>query len=331
MTANLDAFAVNLRDVVAAIDETNAELDAAHDRILDLESTVGIQALAIGNLNDQVTALQAALVLCREGDPDPEPAHRMLIGATVDRIGSESREAATLRFEKALGKPLDIVRRFTGTPVTTFDQTSNFVVDKGKRSRIISFKEMATGAGVETFLRSIPADGYTTYVMRWHEPENDGGTHTASWFKQQQAELLAAIRKVNRPDLIPAFCLMGWLDRDASATTSSADWFPAEASAWVMGIDPYDPWNKETLPALCKPTLDLWRKAGGTRWMITETATHRTGVDGAKWISDGYDWCRSEGAEAVCWFDSAVGVTGGATWHLTDPLMYEAMAAQIRG
>lgn len=253
----------------------------------------------------------------------PPARQPFLLGATVDRQGTETLAQATGNFETAIGNNLDIARRFTGTFPTSFASVGTFAVDTGVRDRFISVKGTPTLGQWVTFLKSIPADGFETWVAINHEPENDGGTMTPTVFKAKNALMLQAIRQVNRADLHPALVLMTWLERDGNSTTSSAQWFPDEPWAFTLGIDPYDPNNRLQLVDLSSATITLWKLAGGQSWMVTETGTHRTGADGVAWIRAAGVYCGSDpGCGAIMWFHSAVGAEG--PWWLSDALMQQA-------
>jgi hypothetical protein len=286
------------------------------------------------NLVEQVNTLAAEVERLKDlldniGNPPPPPPpptkRQMLLGAAVQKKSGETLAEATKRWETEVGVKNEIARRFQGNFPSTWASASNFTPDQGVRHRVISVKGEPSQAQLETFLRTIPQDGFTTYVAWNHEPENDGGTHTPAWYKAGNARLLAAVRAVKRTDIVATFILMTWLDKDGNDSTTSADWFPAEPEAWVMGIDPYDPNNKQTLEESAKNTLAVWKSKGGSKWMITETGTHRSGADGAKWVADGLKWAQDNGAIAVQWFDSDVGDAAGPEgWHLSDDQMKAA-------
>lgn len=249
------------------------------------------------------------------------------VGATIDRRTGESWAQATAAFERAIGADVDLARRFTGVFPQTFANVPAFTVDTGQRDRWISVKGYPTRADWLRFLRSIPADGHTTYVTINHEPENDGPAMTPTVYKAKQALMLAAIREVDRADLIPAVVLMGWLERDGLASTSSADWFPDEPAAFVLGLDIYENGSGRNLGELAAPTVTLWRAAGGGDFAIAETGTRLTGAQGVAWIDRAFAWCRAAlDCLGITWFHSAVGPTGN--WWLTDPLMQRAFGAQ---
>lgn len=272
------------------------------------------------------------------GTPDPpQPPGGMLIGATVQPRNGDSVAEATATFNTQIGAEIQIARRFDGgTPTSwaTGGNSNQFNVDTGQRHRIVSIKGVAdhqpTQAQWETFIGDIPNDGFRTYIISHHEPDNDGGSHTPAWFQGQLNRLHAAWVAQGSPAyVIPSFCLTGWLDRDGNNSTTSADWFPHAGiiDDFTFFWDPYDPNGNRSLEQQADPTLQVWRAAGGGDWGIAETGTKQTGSAGVTWISDGMDWCRSEGAVAVCWFHSSVGTHG--PWYLDDTLMRAEFGSQI--
>lgn len=251
----------------------------------------------------------------------------VMLGATIDRRGTETWAQATAAFEQAVGAPVEISRRFTGTFPTSFASVGAFAVDIGQRHRVISVKGTPSRADWDRFLASIPADGYSTWVTINHEPENDGGAMTPAVFRARLALMLEAIDATGRDDLHPTVILMSWLERDANPATSSADWFPAAIERFTLGIDPYENGSGRQLAEIAQPTIDVWVAEGGGPWMITETGTRITGAAGAAWVRNAFAWCRATvDCLAVQWFHSSVGPTGN--WWLDDPQMRAAFGEQ---
>jgi hypothetical protein len=210
----------------------------------------------------------------------------------------------------------------------TFPDTPEFAVDTGVRHRFISVKGSPSSDDWATFLASVPADGFHTWVTINHEPENDGDDLTPELFREKLAVMLQEIRATGRSDIHPGVVLMTWLERDDDPNTSSTVWFPDEPEAFTLGLDPYDTCGCRPFPELVEPTLALWRQAGGVDWAITETGTKQTGDAGAVWIDGMFDFCR---ADVDClgpmWFHAAVGSRG--PWWLDDPTMQAAFGAQV--
>ena len=310
-----------LRTILENID---AEYRAAYGDVSTLTDAVKVQQATISDLEvkvylltGHVGALEAEIAALKAAQTPLKS--KMLMGATIDKRNS-SNAAERTAFEAKTG-PLQCRRVFLQGAPTQTNLAAALAQDMESNHRVLSYKGDAT----DDVLRSIPQDGFRTWLVKWHEPENDGGTHTAAWFRAQTDAHIAQVKRLGRPDLIPAFVLMGWLERDANAATTSADWFPADKTGVVLLLDPYDPNNRLTLAQATKPTLDLWRAKGGTRWGIAETATHRTGEAGADWVRDGHAWATAEGAETLLWFHSAVGAEG--PWWMDDPAVCGAWRA----
>lgn len=263
----------------------------------------------------------------------------MLIGATIQPRNGDTIAEATATFESQIGASIDIARRFdSGTPTSwaTGGNSKQFSVDTGQRHRIVSIKGNAdhepTQAQWETFIADIPNDGYKTFIIGHHEPDNDGGSHTPAWFQGQLNRLHAAWEAQGSPEyVVPSFCLTGYKDRDGNASTSSSDWFPDSSiiADFTFFFDPYDPNGNKTLEQQCTATVAAWNTAGGGDWGIAETGTKQTGSAGATWISDGFDYLRANGCVAVCWFHSSVGTHG--PWYLDDSTMRAEFGSQIGG
>lgn len=284
-----------------------------------------------------------ALLGAQTEDVVTPPAAGMFIGATVDPRNGNTIEQEIDDFEAALGVPkMDIIRRFDGSdPMpTSFYNAGNhgddFQNDENVRHRAISVKGEPTQAELETFIATIPDDGYTTWLIVHHEPENDIAegklTHDEAWFQGMLDNLHGAWIAEGAPShVVPSLCLMTWLERDSNPSTSSADWFPRSAiiDDFTLWLDPYDPNAIRTLQFLTEATVDLWEANGGGPWGIAETGTKRTGQDGADWITEGCAWARGRGAVGWCWFHSSVGNDG--PWWLDDATMAAALGAEVVG
>lgn len=335
MTLSTDFDAIRLAVDLAQLNASDTELD--RDRlartVADQEVTIATHLSTIAAQAQQIADLEAQLAGGGGGD-NPPPPEPMLVGTAVTKTTTESWDTATTRFEQMVGKPITIARRFLGGPFTNWASIPQFAVDTGKRSSVVSFKGDPTDVQLVAAIQSIPVDGFTRWLVWNHEPENDGAPMTPAYFRGRQARLLAAWRAAGSPTHVkPMIVLMTWLERDGNASTSSAQWFPDEPAAWTLGLDPYDIPGTMSLEKLTKPTVDLWRAAGGHDWLIAETGTHTTpGATAAAWITTGFDWARSYGAKAVCWFDSGVGANAGPNgWFLANcgQEAVDAFAAQI--
>ena len=257
------------------------------------------------------------------------PPRSILVGAAVERQGTESWAQATSRFEAAIGQPINIARRFTGTFPTSFAAVATFTVDTGERDRFISVKGNPTLAQWVTFFASIPNDGHDTWVTINDEPENDGGTMTPTVFKGKLRTMHDAWAAVGRPDIHLGAVLMTWLERDNIASTSSSQWFPdADIIAdFTLGLDPYDPLSRQQFAALVGATLQLWDAAGGGPWMVTEVGTKRLGQDGADWIDSMFAYCRADlDCGGIMYFHAVAGADG--PWLITDQLMLATYGRQ---
>ncbi len=309
----------------AYLARANGELPAAPlrpGRVLLFEPS------AIAEIVVDPAGVDATTTVPRAAQDRPE----LLAGAAVERVEvngvMQTWDEATTAFEAAVGQPITIARRFSPDFPGTFAEVEAFAVDTGVRDRFISVKGDPTFEQWMTFLDSVPADGFDTWVTINHEPENDGDDMTPDVFKAKLALMLSAIRETARPDLHPAAVLMTWLERDDDPNSSSAAWFPDEPAAFTLGIDPYDICGCNAFPDLVEPTLALWRDAGGVDWAVTETGTKQTGEAGAAWIDGMFDFCRSDAScVGPMWFHSAIGPVGD--WWLDDPAMQVAFGAQL--
>lgn len=261
-------------------------------------------------------------------DPPPEPSPTLNIGASISTSPGQTWEEATAAFEEKLGRPIDVARRFSSSFPGEFDSVTPYRIDTGKRERIISFKAGPglTDEELDRFIASIPADGFDTGVCINHEPDKNGGRVSPEQHNRQAIQLADAIDRSGRSDVYPVIVVMTWWERDAKASTTSAVYFPfGHCHRFKLGMDPYDTSTTREGWEITKPTLDLWRARGGTRWGITETGTKRRGVEGARWITDFGEWIIDEGGEDFLWFHAPNGDNG--PWWLTDPEMFEAFAA----
>lgn len=307
----------------SAVDVVDTRMDLLVTQRADAQVEVDRYAAEATRLAAENVALRARIAELEGEEPEPPTPTRppMLVGATVDAKSGQTKAAAIAAFETDTGAKLGVRRSFTGTfPTSIKNHDAN--ADVGVRASVLSIKGTPTAAKFDTFLKTFPVDGHTRWVVWQHEPENDGGTMTPAYFKQGCDLLAERIAATKRTDIVPTLVLMSWLERDTSTSTSSAQWFPSDPAAWCLALDPYDPNNNRSLQQQTEPTLKLWRQAGGKRWGIGETGTHRTGAAGVAWIREGLAWALRESAEFVCYFHSAVGAEG--PWWLDDPAMREA-------
>lgn len=296
------------RDYLAHADEARdtvtAELDAADGTMTTLENE-------LHEAVDREATLQAQFDAYRDAHPEtgpPPPTTSLQIGASVQRQGAESQVQAYARLEDDMDATLDSVRYYIGTPTLSAFTAAGMAI--GGRHAVISCK----GAPTDSMLAAIPElPGRKVDLVRWHEPENDGGDHTVAWFQGQLRAHFAQVdrlRAAGRKDLRKALCVMTWLERDNAAGTSSADWFPpAELidADTVLGLDPYDTNGLKSMQALIMDTLKLWRARGGRRFSIYEWATARRGAAMAAVMQESATYLRAEGAEAFHYFSSNVG------------------------
>jgi len=318
----IDNIRTELIGIEAIIDAVTVDRDTAIARADTATATVA----RLGEENAALLVSNQAL-LARLAALQPAPVKvDTWIGATINAKAGQTAAAALTAWEQTKGR-CGVLRTFNSVLPTSFSSASGASQMHG-RHRIISVKGAATAAYWDRFITSIPVEHDTagnpivTVLVIWHEPENDGGTMTPTVYRAACHLLEQRVRASGRDDVVAGAVLMSWLERDAETlNTSSADWFPTEhVGNFVLLLDPYDPNSNRTLRAQTEPTLALWRQAGGVWWGIAETASHRTGDDLARWITDGLDWAHVEGASFVCWFHSAVGTAAGPTgWWLDDP------------
>ena len=220
----------------------------------------------------------------RAGQERPE----LLAGAAVERVevngAMQTWDEATTAFEAAVGQPITIARRFSPDFPSSFAEVEAFAVDTGVRDRFISVKGDPTFEQWTTFLDSIPADGFDTWVTINHEPENDGEEMTPDVFKAKLALMLSAIRETARPDLHPAAVLMTWLERDDDPNSSSAVVVPGRACRvhartrpvrrlWLQSFSGAGRTDARTV------ARRWWRRLGGQRDRYQADRRRRRGMD----------------------------------------------------
>lgn len=322
-----DSIAFDALDVAAV----NAR--SAYNRALDDNLALAGDNQAKATLlvqREAVIEQQAARIAVLEGagtvpDPPPVPAPaRLLLGATLNRRNGLT-DAQSLAAWEAVCGPCGVARVFISGPPTKANVAAAIAPHIGKRAIVLSYK----GECANDVFLSIPATVFPIWLVKYHEPENDGGTHTPAWFKQVQDEEITQIQGLHRPDLKPAFVLMGWVDNDADRFTTSTQWFPTITAGVTMFLDPYDSSKTVFLPQYVMNSLSLWRAFAGASapWGIAEIGTQRRGTDGAGWITEALTFARAEHAVAACWFNSAVHPSP-LPWWLDDPAMQSAWKAQ---
>jgi hypothetical protein len=301
----------------------------------------GVDAPTPGDLNNPGPPAPGA-------EPPAIPTDGIVrIGAAIDLDATYSATtypAATTAFETLIGASIDIARRFDSGMPTAWDADAGndancFIQDEGVRDRIISVKGSTTSGPTQaqhvTFMNDIPVDGFKTYYICHHEPENDvkqgKPTHTAAWFQDKLDDLHAAwVTAGSRDDIIPSLCLTSYWERDDSSSTSSANWFPRSAiiEDFCLFLDPYDEASSGTsMEDKVYRTLQLWAAAGGGPWGIAEAGTKKTGTAGATWIHEACQYVRQNNGVAFCYFHSSVGPTG--PWWLDDPIMQAQLGAEV--
>ncbi len=295
------ADALTTRDLT--IQEQSEAIDAM---LVDLAA----RTAEIADLTAEIARLNARIAEL-EGDVDP-PVLAMLVGASVQRRGTETWVRSLARFEETVGKPMQVVRRFDSDGPGTFAGTSAFADLEG-RHRILSFKGQPTQGEIEALIATIPADGCRTYLASWHEPEDD---MSGAVFQGRSTRLLAAVDASGRTDVYPSIILKSWSERDGDPTTTSADYFPADPSRWVLLLDPYFGRPENTYATQCGQTVALWRAAGGVRIGIAEFGVKATGQVAADQITGIARDAEADGCEVLTYFDSNVGDNAGAGWYL---------------
>ncbi len=309
MTTTQEHIAAALSAIASA--QVTASQDAvdhanALDQITALSAVIVEQRAALVDRDARIVALQARLDELEGDDPPPPPPVNMLVGASVQQRELPNGQLepwpqSLARFESTIGKKVQVVRRFTrGIPT----RTSAVFQGLTGYDRVFSFKGNADIDQLVDWFESFPRDGRTTFVASWHEPEKD---LTRDQFLVRQAILEQAIVKSGRDDIQKTIIVMGWWDRDASPTTTSATFYPDDLSDWVVGFDVYDRLQKDELVDSVTPSLDEIYERGCTRWMLTECATKRKGQAAADWIERALPWAESAGCIRFCWFDSDQG------------------------
>lgn len=252
----------------------------------------------------------------------PVPTRRMYVGASL----TDQAQATQTKFETAVlgGKTSGVARRFDSSGVDAATLKSWLAIDTGKRHRNYSFKGTAIEL-TDAILDLIPSDGFETILTLQHESERPDKANDPvamrSEFNMWITKIRAYVRRTGKKFIVPGVIYMSWLERDASATTTTADWFPTvplDGDVPVyLGVDPYDNGGKFELKALYSPTLMLWKAHSGVRWGITEVGTHRTDdADRARWIIEGFKAAFADGAEDICWFNNDVGTNAGDGWQI---------------
>lgn len=287
---------VELAELTAAVDDLNATIAARDARIAELEALL-----------------------------NPPPARTMLVGASVQRRGTESWGQALTRFETSIGKPVQAVRRFISGPPPANPATHSALADvlDGRYQLLAISFTSGTVAQIATFLRGLPVlDGTRYAVAIRHEPDktdpNTGQPRVSGpAFQAMCDDLIEAVDLVARPDIDPMFVLMSWLERDGKPSTSSLDYMPrTNLDRWIMGLDPYFGKIENTYASQAGPTIALWRGLGGVRIALTEWGIKATGQAAADQITAITSDAEADGCEFVLYFDSAEGENAGDGWYL---------------
>lgn len=312
---------LTIRDQADMIETKGAEID-------DLYATIAERDARIAELE---------AIIAGGGE---EPAPTVLVGASVQRRGTETWGQALTRFETSIGKPVQAVRRFISGPPPANPATHSAladVLDGRYRLLAISFTS-GTVAQIATFLRGLPVlDGTRYAVAIRHEPDktdpNTGQPRVSGpAFQAMCDDLIEAVDLVARPDVDPMFVLMSWLERDGKPSTSSLDYMPrTNLDRWIMGLDPYFGKVENTYASQAGPTIALWRGRGGRRIALTEWGIKATGQAAADQITAITADAEADGCEFVLYFDSAEGENAGDGWYLDlrGPAAITAFAATI--
>ncbi len=312
---------LTIREQAETIEVQAADLVAARAEALSNEVRARSLAEDLVLANEEIAA-QAARIAELEallaGGGDPPPASTMLVGASVQRRGTESWGQALSRFETQIGKPVQCVRRFISGRPPANPATNTVladVLDGRYQALAISFVDGTTDE-IATFLRGLPATGTRYYVAIRHEPDK-GLRMSGPAFQAKCDVLMAAIDEVDRTDVEPMFVLMSWLERDGNAATSSLDYMPrTNLDRWVMALDPYLPDAANTYASQAGPTIALWRQLGGSRIAIAEWGVKSTGQVAADQITAFTTDAEADGCEFVMYFNSNEGDNAGAGWDL---------------
>jgi hypothetical protein len=306
-TATIAEQTATIAGQVATINQRDATIAAQTTTIAARNATITAQAATIAAQAARIEALESEL----NGEEEPLDL-AMQIGCNQ---GSIPGCAASTQ----------MVRIYAGAqfaPVTAALGTgSNWGDHVLKRSIAITFNdEPLTGlkTRVKAFLDSVPKAQMTgklrLYVTNVHELERgDKGNDPAAaqaWTK----ETILAIREWRAANKLPdgkelnVWCnpnYMGWYERDAAtANTSTRDWWPKDVGLHdvVLGIDPYDPTASREIGYLVDPTVALWKLDGGTRFMLCETNTKRTGTDARDWWNRTFAKMDADGCEGLLLF-----------------------------
>lgn len=267
---------------------------------------------------------------------DPPSSYSLLVGASCQIISPATTYAeATAQFESDCGVSdgtMIIGRRYHSNFTTNFSGHAAFAQDIGKRHRCISLKQSGsfpTQADFESLMSTIPEDGYTTWVMNFHEPEDNV---TSSEFTTQQARLHAAWVAAGRSDIKPGWCTTGYQDRDGNASTGVQNYSPGSGiiGDFAFWVDNYDPNGNKSLEEQCTPSFDAAEALGADplKFAVGETGTQRTDAATATWIHEGCDWLRSISALGILWWNSQGGAAG--PWDLTRSLERAAWGEEMQ-
>jgi hypothetical protein len=306
------AAEADLRSQLATATAHAADLGAQVERLAAEVTTLGT-ALAerdrtIVELRDRIAELEA-------GEPDPEPARRMLIGAAM---GIKSRgEAYVDRYDVECG-PLGCTREYdgglTGTAGTQRGVRHN--VTRGRQTVLsvkpggesnATYEAIARGewdARIQAYLDGWPA-GMGGWFLIGNEPDQNKKNIDPAPFCAA-VEHLAAVLTMP-PGVRLGVALMEWSWHAKNPRRLGAQWFPDVDSLHVeihgYGRDTYpapDAMFGEFLADL--PARYTWG-LGETNAFEDASNPDRKG----RWLTALADWCQENGAEYFCMFDVLTG------------------------
>jgi hypothetical protein len=252
--------------------------------------------------------------------------------------------ACTTAWETRMGgRHMALSRRYDQSYASDFTANSagngtyEFNQDIGLRHRVISMKGDITQQMWETFMATIPDDGFYTWVTVYHEPDNDGGSHDGPWHRALTSAMHAAWEALGRPAHIKLYvCYTTWWANNTMAISMYPD--SNIIGDFELLLDPYG----ETVSLLDQCTgnsgypggsdlVGTWRSAGGGKWGIGETGTTKTGSACATWVTTNVNLIRNEPDTNMFlyWDSQVVTPTLGTPWFLVDPQGIAAWEAQM--
>jgi len=266
---------------------------------------------------------------------DRSAAGETLFGGTVFERPGESYGEAFQRLSKAYGGSLDIVRMFhSGLPRPWSTITS----DIGDTPLVVSFNA-DPGAIVagrhDQMLSQWFADAPRTRPTYWsyfHEPENDGVSH--SQYRAAWRHISSLEDRADNPQLNATLIMMCWtLEKN-----SGRDWRDYYAGDDVVDVLGFDCYNGGHRKGRYRDPIDMMEdvtalsESLGKPFGIAELGSVVVGADGgtrgrAEWLTEYARVIRENGGLFGTYFDSDV----GTDYRLNDDASQAAWRAVIQG